>query len=247
MYFKNGRVKIAIALAKGKKTYRQARDDQTARGRARDACGHQDAPSIIARMKRSARLLVGGLVIVVVVARLVSVPIAARQTTSRSISSRNSRPPKPSARRLTSSRSSTPASRASAIRPSTPSEPSRVGLEHHRAGERLAQGEPRHCKRRAWTMQGDGVLFMIGVSDGPIASDLFRLVVNPFGNPSDTAVERDRRWTCRQFAGETVDLIFNTRSEPGAGAGSAAEGRSQRRYGALGRSAHRHPLDGRVA
>jgi len=67
----------------------------------------------------------------------------------------------------------------------------------------------------AWTMQGDGVLFMVGVSDGsPDGFDqLLSLVVNPFGNPGD------RKWLplridLSAYVGKTVDLIFNTRSSP---------------------------------
>jgi hypothetical protein len=65
----------------------------------------------------------------------------------------------------------------------------------------------------SWTVQGDGVLFQIGVSSGPEYVELLSLVVNPFGNPSD------RGWQpvvldLSQFAGENVDLIFNTYASP---------------------------------
>jgi hypothetical protein len=65
----------------------------------------------------------------------------------------------------------------------------------------------------AWKTQGDGVLFSIGVSDGKTYDELLSLTVNPFNNPSD------RRWNeisldLSQYAGETVDVIFNTRSGP---------------------------------
>jgi hypothetical protein len=65
----------------------------------------------------------------------------------------------------------------------------------------------------AWKMQGDGVLFSIGVSDGKTYDELLSLTVNPFSNASD------RRWNeisldLSQYAGETVDVIFNTRSGP---------------------------------
>jgi len=40
----------------------------------------------------------------------------------------------------------------------------------------------------AWTIEGDGVLFRIGISDGRIHEDLVTRVVNPFGNADD------RRW-----------------------------------------------------
>lgn len=75
-------------------------------------------------------------------------------------------------------------------------------------------------KEEAWTMQGDGVLFMIGASDGPNWSDLFSLVVNPFGNPSDKGW-KEITVDLSQFAGKTIDLIFNTRSSAGPAPGQA--------------------------
>ena len=65
----------------------------------------------------------------------------------------------------------------------------------------------------SWTVEGDGVLFQIGVSSGPEYVELLSLVVNPYGNPSD------RGWQplvldLSQFAGENVDLIFNTYASP---------------------------------
>ena len=68
-------------------------------------------------------------------------------------------------------------------------------------------------KEDGWKMQGDGVLFSVGVSDGKTYDELLSLTVNPFTNASD------RRWNeisldLSQYAGETVDLIFNTRSGP---------------------------------
>lgn len=66
---------------------------------------------------------------------------------------------------------------------------------------------------QGWTVPGDGVLFSIGVSDGKTYDELLSLTINPFTNASD------RRWNelsldLSQYAGETVDLIFNTRSGP---------------------------------
>jgi hypothetical protein len=72
----------------------------------------------------------------------------------------------------------------------------------------------------SWTMKGDGVLFYIGISDGQTYEDLFRMVINPFGDPSQ------RHWfdvssDLSAYAGKTVDIIFNTRPspppEPGSG------------------------------
>jgi len=65
----------------------------------------------------------------------------------------------------------------------------------------------------SWTMQGDGVLFSIGVSEGATYEDLFRMVINPFGEPGQ------RRWfdvssDLSAYAGKTVNIIFNTRPSP---------------------------------
>lgn len=66
-------------------------------------------------------------------------------------------------------------------------------------------------KPDAWTQEGDGVLFYVGVSDGRAYEQLFTQHVNPFANPGD------RKWIqsmvdLSAYAGEDVDLIFNTRS-----------------------------------
>jgi len=66
---------------------------------------------------------------------------------------------------------------------------------------------------QSWTVQGDGVLFSIGISEGATYEDLFRMVVNPFGDPGQ------RRWfdvssDLSAYAGKTVNIIFNTRSSP---------------------------------
>lgn len=62
-----------------------------------------------------------------------------------------------------------------------------------------------------WTMPGDGVLFFVAVSASNVYDELLSLTINPFDNQSD------RRWNeisldLSQYAGETVELIFNTRS-----------------------------------
>lgn len=72
-------------------------------------------------------------------------------------------------------------------------------------------------KPEAWTQEGDGVLFYVGVSDGRTYEQLFSQHVHPFAN------EGDRKWIpvlvdLSAYAGEEVDLIFNTRSgRPEAG------------------------------
>jgi len=65
----------------------------------------------------------------------------------------------------------------------------------------------------SWTMKGDGVLFFIAISDSGAYEELFRMVINPFGDPGQ------RRWfdvssDLSAYAGKTVDIIFNTRSSP---------------------------------
>jgi len=68
-------------------------------------------------------------------------------------------------------------------------------------------------KPESWTAEGNGVLFLVGVSDGKRFDELFRQHVNPFGNAGD------RKWVpvwvdLSAYAGEEIDLIFNTRSGP---------------------------------
>jgi hypothetical protein len=68
-------------------------------------------------------------------------------------------------------------------------------------------------KPEAWEQEGDGVLFMVGISDGTAYDELFTQHVNPFGDPTN------RRWIpvwvdISAYGGEEVDLILNTRSGP---------------------------------
>jgi hypothetical protein len=64
-------------------------------------------------------------------------------------------------------------------------------------------------KSDAWQKPGDGVLFMVLVSDGKASDQLFTQHVDPFNNAAD------RRWIpvtvdLSAYGGEQVDLIFNT-------------------------------------
>jgi hypothetical protein len=66
---------------------------------------------------------------------------------------------------------------------------------------------------KVWEQEGDGVVFMVGVSDGRAFDLLFTQHVNPFENPTD------RRWIdvkvdVSAYGGEEVDVIFNTRASP---------------------------------
>jgi hypothetical protein len=65
----------------------------------------------------------------------------------------------------------------------------------------------------AWTKTGDGVLFMVLVSDGKASDQLFTQHVDPINNAAD------RRWIpvmvdLSAYGGEQVDLIFNTYASP---------------------------------
>jgi hypothetical protein len=71
-------------------------------------------------------------------------------------------------------------------------------------------------KEEGWTMPGDGVRFLIIMSDGKTSDNLMALDVNPYGNPSD------RQWkevalNLEQYAGETLDLMFTVYSGPPSG------------------------------
>lgn len=68
-------------------------------------------------------------------------------------------------------------------------------------------------KQESWTQEGNGVLFLVGVSDSRRFDELFRQHVHPFAN------EGDRKWIpvfvdLSAYAGEDIELIFNTRSGP---------------------------------
>ena len=64
-------------------------------------------------------------------------------------------------------------------------------------------------KPESWTIEGNGVHFYAGVSDGRAFEVLFTQTVNPFANPSE------RRWIpvtvdLSAYAGEEMDIILNT-------------------------------------
>jgi len=68
-------------------------------------------------------------------------------------------------------------------------------------------------KPEAWQKEGDGVRFMVLVSDGRASDELFTQDVNPIGTPTD------RKWIpvmvdLSSYGGEEVDLIFNTYASP---------------------------------
>jgi hypothetical protein len=73
-------------------------------------------------------------------------------------------------------------------------------------------------KPEAWTVEGNGVHFYAGVSDGRAFEPLFTQTVNPFANASE------RRWIpvmvdLSAYSGEEMDIILNTvASGPGVAA-----------------------------
>lgn len=73
-------------------------------------------------------------------------------------------------------------------------------------------------KPEAWEQEGDGVNFMVGISDGRIYDELLVQHVNPYGDPTN------RRWIpvyvdISAYGGEDVELILNTRSGPAGSEG----------------------------
>lgn len=67
-------------------------------------------------------------------------------------------------------------------------------------------------KPEAWTMGGDGVLFLVGVSDNNgHFEQLLNVPINPAGNPSDR-IWHNVTVDLSPYAGQTVDLICNTYS-----------------------------------
>jgi hypothetical protein len=72
-------------------------------------------------------------------------------------------------------------------------------------------------KPEAWTVEGNGVYFYAGVSDGKSFEQLFNQTLNPFANASE------RRWVpvtvdLSAYAGEEINVIFNTLASGPGGA-----------------------------
>jgi hypothetical protein len=69
----------------------------------------------------------------------------------------------------------------------------------------------------AWNSSGQGVLFLIGISDGQSYQTKRSIPIDPFAQPND------RRWhdvtvSLEEFAGLTVDIVLNTRAVGDGGA-----------------------------
>lgn len=65
-------------------------------------------------------------------------------------------------------------------------------------------------REEVWQREGNGVLFMAGVSHAGKYEELVSVVVNPYANPSD------RQWLpvlldLAPWAGQEVELVLNTR------------------------------------
>ena len=75
-------------------------------------------------------------------------------------------------------------------------------------------------KEESWTVQGDGVLFFVAVGAAGRYDLVFSLVINPFGNASDKGW-KDVVIDLSPYAGQTVDLFFNTRASPDPAPGTA--------------------------
>ena len=66
-------------------------------------------------------------------------------------------------------------------------------------------------KPEAWTQEGNGVWFYVGVSDGKVYDQLLSQHVDPFTNKGD------RRWVpvfvdLSSYGGEEVSIVFNSRT-----------------------------------
>jgi len=93
-----------------------------------------------------------------------------------------------------------------------PSEPARVGWHFTVPADawlKLSIG----MKEQSWTMQGNGVVFQIGVSNGKTYEELLRLHVNPFTEPGDRQW-KDLTLDLSPYSGQAVDLVFNNLSGP---------------------------------
>ncbi|MGH9373685.1 MAG: hypothetical protein ACRD15_19365, partial [Vicinamibacterales bacterium] len=64
-------------------------------------------------------------------------------------------------------------------------------------------------KPETWELEGDGVKFLAGISDGRAFEPLFEQHVQPFANAGDRKW-LDVRVDLSTYAGEEVELIFNT-------------------------------------
>ena len=79
-------------------------------------------------------------------------------------------------------------------------------------------------KTEAWAIEGDGVLFAIGVSDPGAGRyvELFSRVVNPFLRQEDR-LWRDLSLDLAPYTGKTIELVFNALAGASGAANSAGD------------------------
>ena len=97
-----------------------------------------------------------------------------------------------------------------------PREPSRITYTQVTVPQNGSLKVSLALLEQGWTMDGDGVMFRIGVSTGGRYDELLNIMRNPFANPND------RNWhdvtvDLSEYAGEKVDLVFNTNSSAPGG------------------------------
>lgn len=93
-----------------------------------------------------------------------------------------------------------------------PSEPARAGW-HFTVPDNAWLKVSIGMKEQSWTMQGNGVIFQIGITNGKTYEELLRLHVNPFTEPGDRQW-KDLTLDLSPYSGQAVDLIFNNLSGP---------------------------------
>src|SRR5579871_1597044 len=91
--------------------------------------------------------------------------------------------------------------------------PSRLTYAHVAIPEKAWLRVSLALKPEAWSMDGDGVTFFIIVSDGKNPESVLTRDIDPH------SVSADRAWhdeliDLSDYGGETIDIIFNTRSGP---------------------------------
>ena len=94
-------------------------------------------------------------------------------------------------------------------------------------------------KPEAWTKEGNGVYFFVGVSDGRAFEQLFTQTVNPFANPGRAPVDPGHGRSRRRTPARTW-RSSSTRARVGPG----QRRRQSQRSAALGRARDRHALIG---
>ena len=227
----------------GQEDLRQARDDQAPGSRPRDARGGQDAAGIIAPMKRSCWSSSGS-------SRSSSRALRAgcsdRAASTRRVDLIDAVPdgaekrPRPEVFTVEDVTIAGVSHKAIVAKRAEPRR-----LARHGAGRRVAEGQPRHA-RTELDDAGRRRALQIVVTNGETSEELLNWCTSIRSRQPGDRQWKDLTLDLSAYAGETVDLIFNTYSEPDPPPVNR-RGRSQRRPAALGRAAHRHRSSGRIA